>query len=172
MGALITLNPTSFTNPDPSGGLAVTTPSNTGHASTTSTASGGTDSQVKSCRWTAFPAGPSPSARAAAPTLKVDYTRNGTLSDGGINTYNQFLIEYSLNGGSSWTALLNHEFVTSSSTSTASFTLSISQDLSQVQVRDFLTAQKVGGTSATMVATPSNIRIEVQTADNQLLIMM
>src|SRR5262245_40723176 len=96
---LNTINPTANTTPDPSGGIAVTGNSNTGHSSTTSTASGGTNTQTKSCRWTTFPAVP---GGATAVTLKVDYTRNGTLSDGGLNTSNQLLIEYSINGGSSW----------------------------------------------------------------------
>ena len=167
--ALVTINPTSFTNPDPSGGLAVTGAGNLGHSSTTSTASGGTDSQTKSCLWTGFPAGPS--IRSSA-TLKVDYTRNGTLSDGGLNTFNEFLIQYSLNGGSSFSNLLDDQFVTSSSSSTASVSIANSQDLTQVRVRDFLTAQKTGGASATMVAAPSNIRIEIVSADIVPVVMV
>ena len=167
--ALGTSNPSSNTNPDPSGGLAVTSASNTGHGSTTSTASGGTNSQTKSCRWTAFPAGAS---NPVSVTLKVDYLRNGTLSDGGVDTYNQLLIEYSINGGSGWNTLLNHEFVTSSSSGTASVALSKTQDLTQVQVRDSLTATKTGGLSATMVATISAIRLEVLTVDGGIVVMM
>ena len=148
---------------------AVTGNSNTGHSSTTSTASGGTNTQTKSCRWTTFPAVP---GGATAVTLKVDYTRNGTLSDGGLNTSNQLLIEYSINGGSSWSTLLDHQQVTSSSSGTASQALSSTQDLTQVMVRDFLTATKTGATSATLVATISAVRLEVQFSDASVLVMM
>ncbi len=157
------------TTPDATiGGLAVTTPSNTGHASSTAVAVGAT-TQTKSCNWSSFPAAPS---GAVTVTLKVGFTRTGSLSDGGVATSNQFLVEYSTNGGGAWTTLRNDTQVTSSSSGTDSATLSTSQDLTQVQVRDKLFAGSVGGESASLTATVSGIQIEVVTQDGQLVVML
>lgn len=154
---------TSNTTPDPDlGGLAVTSAGNTGHGSTTVTASGGTDQQEKSCRWGGFSTAPS---GATSLTLKIGFSRNGTLSDGGVDTFNEFHIQYSLNSGSSWTAVRLDQFVTSSSSGTQSVALSTSQDLTQVLVRDSLTAVKTGAVSATLTATISGIQIEAEVPD-------
>ena len=166
--AIATQNPTANTTPDQGGTLAVTSPTNTGHSNSTCTASGGTNSVFKSCRWSSFV---NVSNQISA-TLKVGFSRNGTLSDGGIDTYNQYLTEYTVNGGSSWSTIRNDEFITSSSSGEDSVALTVPIDLTQVQVRDFLAAQKAGATSATLTGSVSNIRVEVLTQDSQVIIIM
>lgn len=169
--ALYTYNPTTATTPDPdlAGTLAVTGATATGHAATTCTASGGTDQQQKSCRWSGFPAS---AGQIKSATLKVGFSRNGSLSDGGLETFNQFQIQYSLNNGSSWTTLRDDQFVTSSSSGTDSVALAVTQDLTQVLVRDFMDAEKVGSTSASITGSISDIRIEVEAYDAQVVVMM
>ena len=98
LAALITSNPTANESPDATlGGLAVTTPTNTGHASTTSSAVDGA-AQTKSCRQSAFQA---VSGVKIAITLKIDHTSSGALSGAGAS--NLFRVQYTLNGGSNWT---------------------------------------------------------------------
>src|SRR5262245_12702985 len=129
--ASYTYNPTSNTTPDPGapGSLAVSGASNTGHTNTTCTASGGTNSQSKSCRWTAFPA---KAGEIKSITLKVDWSRSGTTSDRFIDTSNRFVIDYSLNNGSSFSNLRDDNDFTSSNNGTDSVALSVTQDLTQV----------------------------------------
>src|SRR5262245_30047985 len=168
---LITLNPTSNTTPDPGqgGSLAVTGASNTGHASTTATKTGA-GSQTKSCLWSGFPS--APAGQILAITLKVDWIQNGSLTDGGVSTSNLFEIDYSINGGSTFPLLKQDTLIQSSSSGISSVSLSISQDLTQVRMRDTLTATGVAGETASVTATASSIRIEVQIADNQPIIQM
>jgi hypothetical protein len=148
-----TLNPTSFTTPDPDpgqGGSAVTTPSNTGHA-LTAVAAG--DVEIKTCLWTAFQ---SPGGPVVSLVLKFDWSADGSPADGAT----EFLAQYSVNGGSNWTTAV-HEADIFGPTGAQSFSVALapSQDISQVRVRDKLTAQ-VG--SATLGVTVSNIRLEVE----------
>lgn len=164
--ALTVLQATANTTPDPGlGGAAVTTPSNTGHASSSAIAVGAA-SQTKSCRWSGFPS--DPTVNRTAVTLKVTSTRDGSLSDGGVVTSNQFLIEYSLNGGGAWTTIRNEtQLNTALGPDTDSVTLPLGQDLTQVMVRDKMFASSVAGESAVMTATVSGIQIEVTTSDAQ-----
>src|SRR5262245_8677178 len=119
--ALVTLQPTSNVTPDPGqGGLAVTGNTNTGHASTTASVAGA-GSQTKTCKWTAIPAG---AGQIQSVTLKVDWTQNGSTTDGFAVTTNQFLIEYSLNGGGAWNSLHTANFISSLSSGTDSASLS------------------------------------------------
>jgi len=167
--ALFTYNPTSNVSPDPGqGGLAVVGNINTGHGSTTSSVSG-LGTQDRTCKWTAIPAGPG--GLITSITLKADWTQNGSL--GGISPANLFQIQYSLNGGSSWNTLKSALNITSSSSGTSTQSLSITQSLAQVQVRDLLEA--VGndaGDTAAVTASVSNIRVEVVTVDTTVLGMM
>lgn len=160
------VNPTSNTTPDPDlGGLAVTTPANTGHASSVSAAAGSGSNPVtrtKSCLWTAFPAA---LGTPSSVTLKVGISRTGSTSDAFVGTSNRFLVEYSLNGGSSWTALRDNNNFTDSVSTTDTAALLTSQDLEQVLVRDLISATKSGTESASATATVSDIRIEVVTPD-------
>jgi len=164
-----TLNPTANQTPDPGqGGLAVTGAINTGHGSTTA-ARAGVGSQTKTCRWSSFE---SPTVQPTKLTLKVDWTQNGSLSDGGISTANLFQIEYSLNGGSSWTGLHSAADIESSSSGTSEVVLSPTQNISQVQVRDTLNAVGAVGESASVTASVSGIRIEVEFGANKIILSM
>lgn len=166
---LITKNPTSNTTPDPGqGGVAVTGATNTGHGSTTASAVGAV-TQTKTCIWTTFP---SAGGLVTAITLKVDWTENGSSSDGFTLTTNLFTIEYSLNGGGAWNTLRASADVGSSSSGTSQVSLSTTQDITQVQVRDLLSASGDVGESANITTSVSLIRLEVVTADNTLLTMM
>lgn len=157
---------TANTTPDPDLlGDAVTTPTNTGHAATTSSANGDGigDEEVKSCNWSgvANVFGPK-----SAVTLKITHTSNGTRS--GASAANQFTLEYSLNGGGSWNTAVSRSNMTSSQGPTVfSVGLSTSQDLTQVKVRDFIQASAFTvGHSATATATISDIQVEVTTLDD------
>jgi hypothetical protein len=164
--------PTANETPDTANGIAgdiaVTTPSNTGHASTTSTFGGGSGQVDKSCRWFTFQ-NLIPGIRTSV-KLKVTHTSSGDdVSDppfSGGNT-NQFLLEYSLNGGGGWTPIVNRiDFESSQGPTVAEVTLPLTQDLTQVQVRDLIRAGgnlSVDPVSAT--ATITDIKVEVTVAD-------
>jgi hypothetical protein len=174
--SVITRIPTTNETPDTGNGIggdvAVTTPSNTGHASTSSSFGGGSGSVIKSCRWFTFQdlfGGIRTSVK-----LKVTHTSSGNdVSDppfSGGNT-NRFQLQYSLNGGSSWNNIVDRiDFESSQGPTEAEINLSLTQDLSQVQVRDIITAggaASVDPVSAT--ATISDIKIEVTVADPSFL---
>lgn len=155
-----TYNPTSFTNPDPGqGGNAVVGASNTGHANSTVTGGGGLDQ--KSCLWTGFQNFP---GQRVSVVLKVDWSESG--SPGAIGN-NRFNCSFSINGGTNWNDLFNHPNVNSVGSGTAQTVLSNSQDLTQVQVRDFLEAAD----DANLTGALSAIRIEV-TPVSQVITMM
>lgn len=159
--AFITVNPAANTTPDPGqGGSAVTTNTNTGHAATT-VAAGAVE--LKSCIWTAVPA---VGGQKTAVNLKFSWEADGAV-DGGTN---QFLIQYSVNGGSNWTDAVNQSpLVGATGAQSFSVGLSTSQDTSQVQVRDKLFAQTG---AATLTASISNIRLEVTTISAGLIVAM
>lgn len=164
---IVTVNPTSNTTPDPAqGGSAVTGASNTGHGSTTASKTG-PGIQDKTCIWTGFP---SVVGQIQAVNLKFDWSENGSVVG---FAGNQFQTQYSLNGGGSWNTVFNHTNITSSTSSNSTVSLSVSQDLTQVQVRDFL--EGLGGDpgeTGSVTASVSNIRLEVQVADSPLIVMM
>lgn len=165
--ALYTYNPTSNTTPDPAqGGIAVTGNTNTGHAATTAT---GNNSIVdKSCVWSGFPAA---SGQILSSTLKVDWSENGSFD--AANASNDFKLGYSLNGGGAWTNFFDHVNITGAGSGTAQVSLSVTQDLTQVRVRDFLEGESdLLGAIGTVTATVSAIRIEVTTADGTVIAMM
>lgn len=159
---MTTVNPTANQTPDPTfGGSAVTGNVNTGHGNTTSSATD-LNSQTKSCRWTGFP---SVSGEKSSVILKADWTENGS-SEGGSR---QFLCQYSLNGGSSWSNLFDHAPLGSAS-GTAQATLPNSQNLTQVQVRDKLEAIAPIEGLESVTGRIENIRIEVQSGSRGVLI--
>jgi len=166
--SLATLNPTSNTTPDQGGTGAVTSPTNTGHASSQSTSSDVLDSDALSCRWQGFAAA---AGQIQGVTLKADHTSSGALTGAGAN--NAFTLEYSLNNGSSWnTAVSRSHFTASQGPTTFSVALSVAQDLTQVRVRDLISTSTVsGGEVATCTATIANIKIEVTLFDGSLLMM-
>lgn len=161
--ALVVTQTTANENPDSgqAGAVAVSSASNTGHGSTTASAAGANE-QTKACRWSGFA---TVAGTITSVTLKADWIQNGSLSDGGVSTSNQFDIEYSLNGGSTWNTLKTASQIQASSSGTSSQSLLTSQDLTQVQARDTLFAAGVIGENASVTATVSNIRIEVTTTD-------
>jgi hypothetical protein len=167
---LVTRNPTAFASPDPGqGGLAVTTPSVTGHSSTTASVIGSIGLQEKTCKWTGFP---STAGQIQSITLKFDHTSSGTLA--GPSRSNTFVVQYSLNGGSNWTTAVQRvDFTSSQGPTTFSVSLPLTQDLTQVQLRDSLLADTLpdGGT-VNCTATIANILIEVQIYDAPLIVMM
>jgi hypothetical protein len=165
--SLVTRQPTSNTTPDPvQGGLAVTIPSNTGHANTSVSAAGDDlgVSQEKSCIWQGFAA--APSGTKVSVTLKITHTSQGSIS--GFSATNQFRLEYSLNGGGAWSiAVLRINMTTSQGPTVFSVALPLSQDLTQVKVRDFIQATALNiGHSAAADATISDIKIEVVTSED------
>lgn len=92
---LTTRQPTSNESPDSTqggGAIAVSTPSNTGHASTTVAVG----TPIATCRWFAFQ---SVSGIKSSVRLKANWTRDGSVPGG---TSNSFTLEYSLDGGSGW----------------------------------------------------------------------
>lgn len=167
---LYTYNPTSNTTPDQGGTNAVTSPTNTGHASSQATAADLADSEALSCRWQSFPAGPG--GQISSVTLKVDHTSSGSLT--GVGANNAFTLEYSTNGGGAWNGAVSRtHFTASQGPTTFSVALPVAQDLTQVRVRDVISASTVSnGETATCTATIANIKIEVQTSGGRLRSVM
>jgi len=167
--ALFTSQPTANESPDATlGGSAVTTPSNTGHASTT-TSVGPAALLDKSCRWSGFQA---VAGQHLAITLKVDHTSSGILV--GVGAANSFDLQYSLNAGGSWnSAVQRTDFTAAEGPTTFSVVLTAGQDISQVEVRVFYEATTLGGgiVAATTV-TIANIKLEVTVQDAQIIILM
>jgi len=166
---LYTYNPTSNQTPDPGqGGLAVSGNTNTGHGSTTSSTSDG-NTQDRSCIWTGFPAGPL--GQNSSVTLKAAFTENGSLT--GAGAHNGLTLLYSLDGGATWSGTLySSTDVVASNSGTVQASLSLTQNLTLVRVRDNLHAGTLNvGESASYTASISNIRIEVQTVGG-LIVMM
>jgi hypothetical protein len=109
--SVVSVNPGAYQAPDPGQvGFAVSSPTNTGHGSTQSSASKvgnrGGSAQTMSCLWHSFSNVPGLKTRV---TLKFDW-----IMRGGVNVYSEdsrttasasysFRIEYSLDNGSTWT---------------------------------------------------------------------
>ena len=168
---LVTLQPTSNTNPDPAqGGGAVSSATNTGHGSTTaSQAAAGT--QTKSCIWTGVGPGAGLVISAA---LKFDWSEDGTVVVGTGSAGNSFRLQYSLDGGSVWNTIFNHTDVTSPTTSSSTVSLTLPQDFSLIQFRSRLTATATAdpSDSASITASVSNLRVEVTVADGAVACFM
>jgi hypothetical protein len=168
--ALITINTTTPTTPDPAlGGGAVTGPAAAGHASTlVSQTDLGTTS--KTCLWTGFVA---VAGQKLAILLKADWQQDGSLSDGGAGgASNRFEIEFSLNGGGAWSSLRDVSQIQSPSSGTSQQSIPVTQDLTQVRVRDNLTAAANPGETATLTVVISNIRLEITLQDGSVITLM
>lgn len=170
---LVTRQPTANETPDSSqivGDLAVTGASNTGHSSTTSSASGAGSTVDKTCRWSGFAAAPAGNRVSVA--LKITHTSSGTLTGG--TAANRFTLQYTVNGGTNWIDVVDRlNFTASQGPTTASITLLGTQDLTQVQVRDVISAlSDNAGDSAGATATISGIQIEVVTVDPSAIVVM
>jgi hypothetical protein len=197
--ALLTQQPTANQTPDATqGGSAVTGISNTGHSSTTSSASvsppigSASSSQTKTARWFTF-ADIFSSFQVKSKRLKLTWTASGSAgadngADGDADATSSFTIQYTLNGGGSWTTIVTDSAIASApGTPSDSFTnnnsadilLSSTQDITQVQVRDNI-AVSVSATTNSLPAsatgsstvTISSIRLEVEVVDTVLLVMM
>jgi RHS repeat-associated protein len=115
--SISSVNPTAYQTPDPGwGGLAVNSPSNTGHGATIAEASssGGEVAQTKTSMWRSFQG---VSGVVTAITLKFEYLMAGYASAGAsydpetgaagfASGFSSFDIEYSLNGGASWNSVV------------------------------------------------------------------
>jgi hypothetical protein len=157
-----TVNPTSNTTPDPGqGGLAVTSPTNTGHALSTAVATDAADSQQRTCIWSGFA---NVGGRRSSVILKIDHTSTGVKI--GVGASNSFTLDYSVNNGGAWTnAVTRNNMTSSQGPTTFSVALSVGQDLSQVKVRDSMSAAtSSNGETANATVTIANIKIEVLTA--------
>jgi len=191
--SVVTVSPGAYQTPDPGqGGSAVSGPANTGHGNTSVNVAGSTSSDLRTCEWHAFP---NVNGTITSITLKFDwitagdaYVRTYQPEDSG-EAYAQFNVEYSLNGGSSWTNAVggladayasgeggydSRNFASPGwTTSTTPFSVSIppSTPISQIRVRDRLFASlifsgfpdgyaRVDAINATRV---ENIRLEVET---------
>jgi len=163
---IVTRQPTSNTSPDPGqGGGAVTGPVNTGHASTVCSDAPGGGNTTKSCIWAGFS---NVVGQKSSIKLKLDYTETGSIPDG----TNEFRIEYSVNGGGAWSTIIDHSDISSSSgTVSVEVALSNGQDISQVQVRDFLLAG-ANTLVASVTTSISNIRIDVTTAPESAVMIV
>jgi hypothetical protein len=192
------------------GGLAVTGITNTGHASTSTSSSAdapppsgsASDSDSKSARWFGLP---NVSGQRTSVRLKFSWNISGSCnahgglggSDPQINgvasSSCSFSLQYSLNGGSSWTTHVN-DFASSFSfgsgsdndgfnnVNSANIALSNNQDVSQIQVRvsystscsaDAGNGFEDATSDASVTATISGIQVDVVTQDQtHTLVMM
>lgn len=169
--SIIIRQPTSNETPDSGqGGQAVTSPSNTGHASTGADAIGDEFGfpVTKTCRWSSFQA-----FSGTIPSLKLKITHSSSGSLIGPSASNQFTLAYSLNGGSNWTTAVSRTNFTASQNNTFSVDLPPGQDISQIQVRDLIQAQAFNiGDFASASAIISDIKLEIITPDGPLVVMM
>lgn len=194
--ALVVKQPTANETPDSGqGGSAVTGNSNTGHASTTSSATrstNGTTTQTKTCRWSAFPTG---AGSIVSINLKFTWSADGSVDasttdvgDAATSTIT-FIVEHTVNNGSSWTPLVSQSVAASandgsSDSDTLSAGTSVSQSipvttpLDQIQVRDSIAASvSIGGApgasgNASISASVSGIQLEITTKDAQVVVLM
>ena len=165
--ALYTKQPGSNETPDSGqGGNAVTGNTNTGHSNTTASASA-PSSDTKTCRWFSIPG---TAGQVTAVHLKADWAYSSASFTGGAT--NQFVISYSVNGGSSWTAALNASNVSGSSSGSIDVALTLPQDLTQIQIRDSVNANAAISGSAAITANVSNIRVECTVFDSVPIVMM
>jgi YD repeat-containing protein len=160
-GGVVTVNPSAYeTSGTPDlAQVPVNSPSNTGHAPTSVDAPLDeiTTSQSASCRWFGFP--PFNGVKFSV-KLKIGYTSSGARS---LPSATIFKLSYSLDGGSNWTDAVSRMGFTGSQSGVFTLDLPLSQDLTQVQVRDVLIAGATIESFASVTATISNIRIEVET---------
>jgi len=156
--SISSVSPTAHQTPDSPSSLAVTLPTNSGHFNTGVTKSNG-GFLSKSCRWFGFQ---SVSGQIQGVRLKASWNINGMLEGDGEN---EFIFEYSTNNGLSWTTAVFRSNVTAPASGSVDISLSPSQDLTLVQVRDRLIVRPTEGIGfdAHISGAISDIRIEVET---------
>lgn len=166
---VVTINPTSNQTPDPGqGGLAVSGNTNTGHGSTTASGTLLPSSQTKTCVWAGFSA---VSGQIISARLKFDWSEDG-FANSEEDSSNQFQVEYSVNGGSSWLTALVHVNVVAPSGGSADVAISLPLDTTQFQVRDRLFAQGSETAVANVTASISSIQLEITTFEGRPIVLM
>jgi PA14 domain len=185
------VNPNAYQTPDSGqGGAAVSSPSNTGHGSTSSAVSlAGKNSgvQTKTCLWHSFSGVPGTKTRV---TLKFDWTLDAAIDVSADDEFvsataeYDFRIEYSLDNGSTWIVRrsVNDSVSIPEGTGPGSDGDSIDTfgsesvdlpnpgaiDITQIRVRDRIYARSsvsgsfFGFASSSATATVSYIRLEVE----------
>lgn len=156
--SLIVRNPTSVIGDMPN-------TSNTGHTLVTCCEPGCPGNEQCDGVWSGFSnAGLS---GATKKTLKWTVTYDGNFDTFPDPASNHILMRHSLNGGSSFTNDLEViDFNLGSTVLNVSIDLPIGQDLSQIQVEEFLEAFQFGSNNGAAVhSTVTNIRVEVLVAD-------
>jgi RHS repeat-associated protein len=190
-GGVVSVSPTANQSPDPGlGGVAVNSPINTGHGSTSSLASRtskGSVSQTKTCLWHSFSGVTGIRTRV---TLKLDWTLNASINASAFDEFAgatasyDFKIEYSLDNGSTWTVMrvLNDSVsipdgaggsdsddINTSGSESVDLPNPGGIDITQIRVRDrIFTSAAVrtsnnGSASSNATASVSLIRLEVDT---------
>jgi RHS repeat-associated protein len=189
------VNPSASQTPDSgqSGTLDVNGISNVGHGSTLTSASAmdiesnppGNITQTRSSRWSSFQ---SPGIMILGLKLKFDWSTSGNVNafvdtSGGASARIEFNVDYSLDGGASWTNVVARSKQVSQSGSggksaglpdggSVEVVLSPSQNISLVQVRDFMKANAVASapnvsgstaeSNAEITTSITGIRLEVE----------
>ena len=151
------VSPTAYQTPDSTqGGLGVPA-TNSGHSNVGVTKSNG-GFLSRSCRWFGFQ---SVSGQIQSVRLKANWNINGLLEGDGEN---EFIFEYSTNNGLSWTTAVFRSNVTAPASGSVDISLSPSQDLTLVQVRDRLIVRPTEGIGfdAHISGAISLIHIEVE----------
>src|SRR5262249_4088316 len=158
--SIVTVYPSAYQSPDPGQGpyYAVTSPSNTGHGSTTAYSDDYIYDSPKSCIWTNF----QPiSAQVIGITLKFDWTENGVVGTS-YYSYNAWFVQYSIDGGASWVTIFQHNNVVAANAGSSQITLSANQNISQVQVRTQIAALADTSDTCSLTSSISNIRLEAE----------
>ena len=154
------VNPSAYQMPAPdwySANDVVSNPSNTGHGDTTVSAFGDNGWDTASCMWQGFQFG----GQVLSIILKFDWSENGITYGLGLD---EFWVEYSLDGGANWNTAFDHFQFRSANSGTFQISLPTSQNVSQVKVRDLVSATgNESNQGAALTASISNIRLEVET---------
>jgi len=157
--SLTVKQPTDNETPDTTqggGALAVTSPSDTGHGSTTVVTG------LSTCRWFGLQ---NIAGVKIAVRLKADWARDGSVPAG---TSNSFTLEYSVNNGSSWATAFQFLNVAGPASGSVDIPLTPPQDVSQIQIRDNLTHIGILGS---VTGSISNIRLDVTTQDPMPIVL-
>jgi hypothetical protein len=181
--SVVTVFPTSYQTPVYSGDYLISSPSNKGHGMTSALADSylGQIREAKSCRWFAFQPVSGPTTRI---TLKFDWSVSGYVNTNSPENVQdsafaqaKFLILYSTNNGSTDTYAIErgegssiwgvgYEDKPFSDFGSFSVDLPANTPINQIRVQDRLSAEASGSGlgvgSATVNATISNIRLEVE----------
>jgi len=139
------------------GSLAVSSDSNTGHGSTTALSNFGVP-QTKSCRWHTFAFSTPSKIR-----LQFNWSEDGNIGGGAPGT-NLFRVQYSIDGGSNWTDALSHgPFIVGPASGSVDIVIP-NAPISQIQVRDTLTASSDPSDTCSVTGAISGLQLEVTPA--------